>query len=297
MHQRLKVAILTTRGGSFVTNYLVKHLDVRGIVVDAGKFPQPKNAHRKTTLEKLQFHLLRHGVGGVARAVLMKVLRRQDEDPFRDGARLEERFLQRLDNRFVGHSFLVRQIAQREFVGFAEIGRFYGLPIIEVDNINNERSAAALASFDVDLAVIVGGRIVKPVILTIPRIGTLNKHSAILPRHRGLAGEYWCLYHEDFEHLGVTVHYVDAGLDSGNIIVQKKLVFAKGDTPSSLRFKSEVLGREAIVEAVRLIETTGTKGIPQDESKASKNQAPTRESDQLLYAKLPMLWQNHGVDP
>ena len=54
------------------------------------------------------------------------------------------------------------------------------------------------------------------------------------------------------------------------------------------------MGREAIVEAVRMIEETGTKGVPQNESLATCNKRPTRETDRELYSKLPKLWEKYG---
>ncbi len=291
----MRVAILTMPGGSFVTHYLVKHLDVCGIVVDVGKWGSGKKPRAKTTLEKLAYHYTRGGVRQAGRALANKVLRRPEEDPFAKAARAEEAHLARLDAMLVGHPFLGKRTDLREFAPLSEIAAFHRIPIVNVQSINDADSEAALRGMAPDLGIIVGGRIVKPNIIGIPKLGMLNKHSAILPKHRGLSGEYWCLYHEDFEHLGVTVHYVDPGLDSGNILVQKKLVFEKGDTPQSLRFKSEVVGREAIVLAARLVATTGTKGTPQDETKATKNKAPTLETDRELYAKLPRLWERHGV--
>ena len=291
----MRVAILTMPGGSFVTHYLVKHLEVCGIVVDIGKWGSTKKPPPpKSALEKLAYHYTRGGVRAAGRALAKKLLRRPEVDPFDAAAREEEAHLGRLDAMLVGHPFLARRTDLREFAPLDEIAAFYKLPVAKVQNVNDAESEAALRGWAPDLAIVVGGRIVKPNILGIPKLGVLNKHSAILPKHRGLSGEYWCLYHEDFDHLGVTVHFVDPGLDSGNILVQKKLVFEKGDTPASLRFKSEVVGREAIVEAARLAEA-GEKGTPQDESKATKNKAPTRETDRELYGKLPTLWERYGA--
>ena len=291
----MKVAILTMPGGSFVTHYLVKHLDVCGIVVDTGKWGSTKKPPPpKSTLQKLAYHYTRGGVRGAGRALARKLLRQPEPDPFAAAARAEEQHLARLDAMLVGHPYLSKRADLREFAPLDEIAAFYKIPLVRVQNINDAESEEALRRFAPDLGIIVGGRIVKPNIIGVPKVGMLNKHSAILPKHRGLSGEYWCLYYEDFEHLGVTVHYVDPGLDSGNILVQKNLVFEKGDTPQSLRFKSEVVGREAIVEAAELIASTGTRGTPQDEAQATKNTAPTLETDRELYAKLPTLWERYG---
>ena len=285
-------------GGAFVTHHLVKSLNVVGILVDVGKWGSAKSKDApRSAIDKLRWHWIRGGARGASKALLRKALGREDDDPFARAERAELLHVAALDALLVGHPYLAKRLELRQFASFREIGGYYNIPVVEVGNINDDASRETLASWAPDLGIVVGGRIVKRHILEIPRLGMLNKHSAILPKHRGLSGEYWCLYHEDFEHLGVTVHYVDPGLDSGNIVIQKRLTFTKGDTPASLRFKSEILGREAIVEAARLIEATGTKGTPQDESKATKNTATTLDTDRELYAKLPRLWEKYGVDP
>ncbi len=294
------VAVLSMPGGTFVTHHLVKSLNVVGIVVDVGTWgTAKKQAEPRSVLDKVRWHWVRGGARGATKALIAKALGRNERDPFAEAERAERAHLAAVDALLMGagQSYLSKRLELRQFVSFQEIGAYYKIPVVEVSNINDDASKQTLESFGADIGIVVGGRIVKKHIIEIPRLGMLNKHSAILPKHRGLSGEYWCLYHEDFDHLGVTVHYVDPGLDSGNIVVQKKLTFTKGDTPASLRFKSEVLGREAIVEAVRLIETTGTKGTPQDESLATKNKATSAATDRELYAKLPMLWEKYGSAP
>ena len=55
-----------------------------------------------------------------------------------------------------------------------------------------------------------------------------------------------------------------------------------------------MLGREAIVEAIKIIEETGTRGTPQDEHAATKNKKPTAEEKEYLKSKLPHLWEKYG---
>jgi folate-dependent phosphoribosylglycinamide formyltransferase PurN len=293
-----RTAILTMPGGDFVAHHLVKHLDICGIVVDVGKWGNAKTAPPpRSTIEKLQYYWMRGGVRGASKAMLNKLLRRENDDRFGEAKRAETAYMARLDERLVGYPFLTGRVELRQFASFDEIGAYHRIPVVEVDNINDETSTQALRGWAPDLAIVCGGRIIKKHIIEIPKHGMLNKHSSILPRHRGLSSEYWCLYYEDFDHLGVTVHFVAPGLDSGNILVQKRLTFMKGDTPASLRFKSEILGREALVEAARLIAQTGTKGTPQDETKATRNKPTTLETDRELFRKLPRLWDEYGATP
>jgi len=170
-----------------------------------------------------------------------------------------------------------------------------GAPTHWTRNVNGVDARKALHAWGTDLGVVVGGRIIRRETFAIPRLGTINKHSSLLPRHRGLAAEYWCLYHADLDALGVTVHFVDDDCDTGPILVQRPMPFRRGDTPGSLRHRSEHVGREAIVEAVRLIEQTGTRGVPQNEALATINRKPTDATDRELASKLPQLWRKYAA--
>lgn len=292
--QNFKIAILTTRTGIFTAHYLVKNLNVSGIIIDRGK-RSSGNSNVKL-LARFRSGLVRYGLKGLIVIATKKLLH-----PLLPGynlakaARCEDKYFKKIDKIFFKYPYYQKKLEYRNFTSWDKLAHYYNIPIIYVQNINNELSAETLKKWNVDLGILVSGRIIKPHIIEIPRLGFLNKHSSILPRHRGLAAEYWCLYYEDFDSLGVTVHYVQAGLDNGPIVVQKRMRFEKGDTPVSLRFKSSVIGREAIVEAVRIIETTGTKGVPQDETVATQNKRPTIESDKKLYSKLPTLWEKYGI--
>jgi folate-dependent phosphoribosylglycinamide formyltransferase PurN len=296
MAEGLKVAILTMPGGELVVHHLVKQLNVVGIVVDMGKWGSAKKPPpRRSVLERLEWHWRREGALGTGRFLLQKLAHVEPSDSRSRAAHLEDEYLRALDAELVGHPYFVHRTDLRQFAKMDEIARFHSVPLVRVENVNDDASARALAGWAPDLGIVCGGRIVKSNIIKIPRLGLLNKHSAILPKHRGLSAEFWCLYHEDFEHLGLTVHFVEPGLDNGNIVVQKRLVFEKGDTPDSLRIKSELLGRDAMVEAVRAIEATGTRGAPQNEAEATKNPAPTAQTERELYKKLPRLWEKYGA--
>lgn len=297
-NSKLKTAILTTPAGGFVAHYLVKNLNVVGIVIDQGKFGA--RGRKKSLWERVSAEKVKAGYKGILVAVVNRlsasVLKR---DLFADddvrAAKVQREYVGKLDDIVFGYPYYQKRLEYRDFVEWDDLADYYNVPIIYVEDINGESSAKALREWDVDLGIIVGGRIIKSNIIQIPKLGILNKHSSILPKHRGLASEYWCLYYEDFDSLGITVHYVEPGLDNGPVVVQKKMLFEKGDTPVSLRFKSNIIGREAIVEAVREIEATGTRGARQNEALASRNEEPTLQSDKVLYSKLPILWEKYGA--
>lgn len=273
----------------------MKNLNVKGIIIDNGGRKKKKKSPKSSIYDNVITLKNREGYKGLLKAIINKIFRKKvfNEKMYR-ALKAEKRFFKTLDNLFFGYPHYINKLELHNFITWDELSNYYNLPVLYVNNINDENAVKKLKEWDIDLGIIYGGRIIKPHIIEIPKLGIINKHSSILPRHRGLASEYWCLYYEDFKSLGVSIHYVEPGLDNGAIIVQKNMKFEKKDTPLSLRIKSDLIGREAIVEAVSMIEESGTKGTPQDEKLATKNSRPTFETDRELYKKLPMLWDKYG---
>lgn len=106
-------------------------------------------------------------------------------------------------------------------------------------------------------------------LLDIPPLGTICYHPSLLPRHRGASGINWAVIQGD-TRTGLTILWVDKGIDTGPILLQKEIDITPGDTTGSLYFNSLFpLGIEAIVEAVDLIKSGKAPKIPQDDSLAS----------------------------
>ena len=105
--------------------------------------------------------------------------------------------------------------------------------------------------------------------LDIPTIGTICYHPSLLPKHRGASGINWAVIQGD-KHTGLTILWVDKGIDTGPILLQKEVEIIPEDTTGSLYFNSLFpLGIEAIVEAVDLIKSGKAPKIPQDHSLAT----------------------------
>ena len=106
-------------------------------------------------------------------------------------------------------------------------------------------------------------------LLTIPSFGTICYHPSILPRHRGASGINWAIIQGD-TRTGLTILWVDKGIDTGPILLQKEVEIGPDETTGSLYFKTLFpMGIDAIVEAVGLIKKGKAPRIPQDESKAT----------------------------
>ena len=106
-------------------------------------------------------------------------------------------------------------------------------------------------------------------LLDIPSIGTICYHPSLLPRHRGASGINWAVIQGD-THTGLTILWVDKGIDTGPILLQKEVEILPDDTTGSLYFsKLFEMGVDAIVESVALIKSGKAPKLPQDDSLAT----------------------------
>lgn len=163
--------------------------------------------------------------------------------------------------------------------------RARGVPVIPISgSINSAESRERIAAVRPDLLVsIAGNQLFKKALLELPPRGTLNLHSALLPKYRGLMPTFWVLRNGE-ERTGVSVFFVDEGIDSGPILVQKELRI--GDmSQEQLIVATKRLGMDAIVEAVDLIAAGGYALRENADSDKSYFSFPTRADVREFYAR------------
>ena len=132
-------------------------------------------------------------------------------------------------------------------------------------------------ALDADLAILAFvTQIVPQQVFSVPRLGSICFHPSLLPKYRGASAINWALIKGETV-TGLSVFWVDPGIDTGPVLLQKEVKIAPDDTTGSLYFnKIFPLGVEAMGEAVDLIKTGNAPRIVQDESKASY-QPPCRD--------------------
>jgi methionyl-tRNA formyltransferase len=123
------------------------------------------------------------------------------------------------------------------------------------------RDAIAQAQADV-MVVAAYGLILPQWVLDAPRLGCLNIHASLLPRWRGAAPIHRAIEAGD-SHTGVTIMQMDAGLDTGHMLLVERIAIAPGDTTASLHDKLAVLGGRLIVEALEVAACGGLRPVPQ----------------------------------
>ena len=145
-----------------------------------------------------------------------------------------------------------------------------GLPVTQPDRIKtNDEFRAQLAAIKPDAIIVVGyGRIVPQWMLDLPRLGNLNLHASLLPKYRGAAPIQWAIANGETE-TGVTTMLIDAGLDTGDILLQKKLAIQPDDTAETIAPPLASIGAELIVKTLHGLESGSIHPQPQDNSKAT----------------------------
>ena len=125
-----------------------------------------------------------------------------------------------------------------------------GLPVLQPPRTCDEQFIAGLRALQPDLIIVVAyGQILPPAILDLPRHGCLNIHTSLLPKYRGPAPIQWAIANADTE-TGVTLMRIDAGLDTGDIVAQRRTPIRPEDDSATLHDRLAQLGAELLVQTI-----------------------------------------------
>lgn len=138
--------------------------------------------------------------------------------------------------------------------------------IYQPDKIKNPEFIQTLKNLNADLFVVVAyGQILSQEVLDIPKYGCINVHGSLLPKYRGAGPIQWSIINGE-EETGVTIMYMEKGLDCGDIILKKEISIEKNDTYETLHNKMMPVGAEALIEAIELIESKNVNPQKQDDN-------------------------------
>ncbi|MFA0740178.1 MAG: hypothetical protein DFNUSKGM_000276 [Candidatus Fervidibacter sacchari] len=144
-----------------------------------------------------------------------------------------------------------------------------GLPVFQPEKLNVPESLQVIANAKPDVLVVVAyGRILKEECLAIPPKGCINVHPSLLPKYRGPAPIQHAILNGD-EVTGVTTMFMDAGMDTGDIILQREVPIDPEDTAGTLSEKLSIVAADLLFETLKLVEEGRAPRIPQDHSKAT----------------------------
>lgn len=144
------------------------------------------------------------------------------------------------------------------------------LPVTQPDRIKaNEEFRARLVALKPDAIVVVGyGRIIPQWMLDIPPLGNINLHGSLLPKYRGAAPIQWAIANGE-TITGVTTMRLDAGLDTGNILLQREVPIAPEDTAETLARRLAAIGADLMVETLPGLQNGTIQPRPQDNAQAT----------------------------
>lgn len=145
----------------------------------------------------------------------------------------------------------------------------HDITVFQPQTLRDPAAQAELASLQADLMVVVAyGLILPQAVLDLPRLGCINSHASLLPRWRGAAPIQRAIEAGDGES-GVTVMQMEAGLDTGPMLLKVSTPISDQDTGGSLHDRLAGLGSRAVVEAVAALEAGTLVGEVQDDSQAT----------------------------
>ncbi len=130
------------------------------------------------------------------------------------------------------------------------------------------------------IVVMAYGQILPRAVLEIPKIACLNLHASLLPRWRGAAPIQAAIAGGDRE-AGMTVMYMDEGLDTGDILLQRKIDISPSETGATLHDRLAQIAPEALLESLRLLAAGNAPRIPQDQALATYAPKLNREAGRL----------------
>lgn len=190
----------------------------------------------------------------------------------------------------------VRHVLKKSFpetcFSLEELGKKYGMPIREVGSLNGAEAIRVLKECNADLGIVVGTRILKPTTFSVPRMGCINLHKGKVPEYRGMPPGFWEMY-DGASSAGVTVHFVDKGLDTGDIIATGTVPIVRNETPDTLLEKLHVEGARTLAAAVELLRDGSATRQPQGSFAGKSRSKPTIKETASLRRRLPH-WKDKG---
>jgi len=139
-----------------------------------------------------------------------------------------------------------------------EIAEKYGIDYHVVAH-NSEDTGELVKKYELDVGVILGARILKPVAFKDFNIGVLNMHPGILPENRGLDTLKWAVI--DKMQQGVTTHLIDSKIDRGSLLERNKIKVYKDDTLMDLQIRIQNLEQEMMISSLKILEETPKESL------------------------------------
>jgi methionyl-tRNA formyltransferase len=142
------------------------------------------------------------------------------------------------------------------------------LPVLQPEKLKSPEFVAALRAWNADLQIVVAFRMLPEIVWNMPRLGTMNVHGSLLPKYRGAAPIHWAVINGEKE-TGVTTFLLKHEIDTGDILLSKKMFISENETTGDIHDRMMLLGANALLESVQKVESGNIQLIPQPDIEAT----------------------------
>ena len=160
------------------------------------------------------------------------------------------------------------------------------IAVTQPDKIRqNDEFRSQLESIKPDAIIVVGyGRIIPQWMLDLPPLGNINLHASLLPKYRGAAPIQWAIANGEIV-TGVTTMQIDAGLDTGDILLQKEIPIDPADTSETLAPRLAATGADLTVDTVQKLQSGTIKSSPQDHARSTLAPILKKEDGRIDFSR------------
>ena len=175
----------------------------------------------------------------------------------------------------------------------------YGLTVLQPNKVKEADFQTELALLKPDLIIVVAfGQLLPQAILELPPLGCINVHASLLPAYRGAAPIHWAVMNGE-QVTGVTTMYMDAGMDTGDMILKKEVGITIDDTTGMIHDKLKDSGAQLLRETIELIAAGKAPRTPQSPSTATYAPMLNRDLEAIDWQKSALAIHNlvRGLNP
>lgn len=175
-----------------------------------------------------------------------------------------------------------------------------GLEVLQPEKLKDSAFLERLSAFQPDLGVVVAFRMLPEVVWAMPTYGTINLHGSLLPAYRGAAPINWAII-DGMAETGVTTFSLEREIDTGDVLMQRKMPIAPDDTAGDIHDRMMYLGAETLADTVELFLNGKPKGIAQKDMIVAPTPAPklTNENTEISFSRKASAVHNfvRGLSP
>jgi folate-dependent phosphoribosylglycinamide formyltransferase PurN len=143
-----------------------------------------------------------------------------------------------------------------------------------IEDVNDGQCVQHINEYKPDLIFVYGTAILSKKLLQTIKFPIFNIHSGILPYYRNVHSDFWSFVNKDFNNIGISIIYLDAGIDSGDIVLQKKIIYNSNDSLVDIKTKNLSLIPDLVIELISLYKSKKLKRVKQNKKFAGFYHTP-----------------------